>query len=70
MDFGGPQVHYQIFHSRFVDGLRKTPWIDDSVTYHNILNILGIRNIQPEEVFVLTQALPGPASNKMTLTIR
>ena len=27
--FGGPPVHYQIFHRRFVDGLGKTPWIDE-----------------------------------------
>lgn len=27
--FGGPPVHFQIFHRRFVDGLGKTPWIDE-----------------------------------------
>lgn len=27
--FGGPPVHFQIFHHRFVDGRGKTPWIDE-----------------------------------------
>ena len=27
--FGGPPVHFQIFHRKFVDGLGKTPWIDE-----------------------------------------
>jgi hypothetical protein len=27
--FGGPPVHFQIFHRRFVDGQGKTPWIDE-----------------------------------------
>ena len=27
--FGGPPVHFQIFHRRFVDGHGKTPWIDE-----------------------------------------
>lgn len=28
--FGGPPVHFQIFHRRFVDGVGgKTPWIDE-----------------------------------------
>lgn len=27
--FGGPNVHFQIFHRRFVDGLGKGPWIDE-----------------------------------------
>lgn len=27
--FGGPAVHYQIFHRRFVDGMGQTPWIDE-----------------------------------------
>ena len=27
--FGGPYVHFQIFHRRFVDGLGKRPWIDE-----------------------------------------
>jgi hypothetical protein len=27
--FGGPPVHFQIFHRRFVDGAGKVPWIDE-----------------------------------------
>lgn len=27
--FGGPPVHFQIFHRRFVDGMGKAPWIDE-----------------------------------------
>ena len=28
--FGGPPVHFQIFHRRFVEGVGgKTPWIDE-----------------------------------------
>jgi hypothetical protein len=27
--FGGPPVHFQIWHRRFVDGLGKAPWIDE-----------------------------------------
>lgn len=27
--FGGPPVHYQTFHRRFVDGAGKIPWIDE-----------------------------------------
>ncbi|KAF8969473.1 chromate transporter-domain-containing protein [Flammula alnicola] len=52
--FGGPPVHFQIFHKRFVDGLGKTPWIDEQ-TY--------------QELFAISQALPGPASTKMLFSI-
>ncbi|KAK5942154.1 hypothetical protein PMZ80_006109 [Knufia obscura] len=48
--FGGPPVHFQIFHKKFVeekDG--RTPWIDEQ-TY--------------QELFALCQALPGPGSTK------
>lgn len=27
--FGGPPVHFQILHRRFVDGMGKPPWIDE-----------------------------------------
>ncbi len=27
--FGGPPVHFQILHRRFVNGMGKTPWIDE-----------------------------------------
>ncbi|KAJ3518081.1 hypothetical protein NLJ89_g91 [Agrocybe chaxingu] len=52
--FGGPPVHFQIFHRRFVDGIGKTPWIDEQ-TY--------------QELFAISQALPGPASTKMLFNI-
>ncbi|CAA7259606.1 unnamed protein product [Cyclocybe aegerita] len=52
--FGGPPVHFQIFHRRFVDGFGKTPWIDEQ-TY--------------QELFAISQALPGPASTKMLFNI-
>ncbi|EFI28502.1 chromate transporter [Coprinopsis cinerea okayama7 len=52
--FGGPPVHFQIFHRRFVEGMGKTPWIDEQ-TY--------------QEIFAICQALPGPGSTKMLFTI-
>lgn len=52
--FGGPPVHYQILHRRFVDGKGGPPWIDEQ-TY--------------QELFSISQALPGPASTKMTFCI-
>ncbi|TFK28894.1 chromate ion transporter [Coprinopsis marcescibilis] len=52
--FGGPPVHFQIFHRRFVDGSGKTPWIDEQTF---------------QEVFAVCQALPGPASTKMLFSI-
>ena len=27
--FGGPPVHFQILHKRFVEGQGKTPWLDE-----------------------------------------
>ncbi|KAF8601288.1 chromate transporter [Ceratobasidium sp. AG-I] len=52
--FGGPPVHFQILHQRFVEGNGKTPWIDEQ-TY--------------QELFSVCQALPGPASTKVTFSI-
>ncbi|KAF2876931.1 chromate transporter [Massariosphaeria phaeospora] len=53
--FGGPPVHFQIFHRRFVDGVRgKNKWIDEQ-TY--------------QELFAVCQALPGPASTKILFCI-
>ncbi|KAG8703895.1 hypothetical protein FRC09_003881 [Ceratobasidium sp. 395] len=52
--FGGPPVHFQILHQRFVEAKGDTPWIDDQ-TYH--------------ELFSISQALPGPASTKMLFSI-
>ncbi|QRV96295.1 chromate ion transporter [Ceratobasidium sp. AG-Ba] len=48
--FGGPPVHFQIQHHRFVEGNGKQPWVDEQ-TY--------------QELFSICQALPGPGSTKM-----
>ncbi|KAF2797033.1 chromate transporter [Melanomma pulvis-pyrius CBS 109.77] len=53
--FGGPPVHFQILHQRFVDGVGgRNKWIDEQ-TY--------------QEIFAISQALPGPASTKMVFCI-
>ncbi|KAH6915061.1 chromate ion transporter [Coprinopsis sp. MPI-PUGE-AT-0042] len=52
--FGGPPVHFQIFHGRFVDGAGKVPWITEQTF---------------QEIFAVCQALPGPASTKMLFSI-
>ncbi|KAJ5349834.1 hypothetical protein N7541_007561 [Penicillium brevicompactum] len=49
--FGGPPVHFQIIHGRFVEGQGgKEKWVDEQ-TY--------------QELFAICQGLPGPASTKM-----
>ncbi|KAN0086899.1 Chromate transporter domain containing protein [Elaphomyces granulatus] len=49
--FGGPPVHFRIFHQRFVEGKGGKPtWVDEQ-TY--------------QELFAICQALPGPGSTKM-----
>lgn len=52
--FGGPPVHIQIFHRRFVDGAGGQPWLDEQTF---------------QELFVLSQALPGPGSTKLLFNI-
>ncbi|KAF2837856.1 putative chromate ion transporter [Patellaria atrata CBS 101060] len=54
--FGGPPVHFQILHERFVVGGSGSglKWIDEA-TY--------------QELFAICQALPGPASTKMSFCI-
>ncbi|KAJ3576177.1 hypothetical protein NP233_g591 [Leucocoprinus birnbaumii] len=52
--FGGPPVHFQILHTRFVEGMGKPPWIDEQ-TY--------------QEMFAVVQVLPGPGSTKMLFNI-
>ncbi|CEL58990.1 hypothetical protein RSOLAG1IB_08988 [Rhizoctonia solani AG-1 IB] len=52
--FGGPPAHFQILHKRFVEGSGKPPLINEQ-TY--------------QELFSISQALPGPASTKMTFCI-
>ncbi|EPS34976.1 hypothetical protein PDE_09941 [Penicillium oxalicum 114-2] len=49
--FGGPPVHFQILHRRFVEGNGgKEKWVDEQ-TY--------------QELFAICQGLPGPGSTKM-----
>ncbi|OOQ88972.1 putative chromate ion transporter [Penicillium brasilianum] len=49
--FGGPPVHFQILHRRFVEGKGgKEKWVDEQ-TY--------------QELFAICQGLPGPGSTKM-----
>ncbi|KAH8703945.1 chromate transporter-domain-containing protein [Talaromyces proteolyticus] len=49
--FGGPPVHFQILHGRFVEGKGgKEKWVDEQ-TY--------------QELFAICQGLPGPGSTKM-----
>jgi len=43
--FGGPPVHFQIFHRRFVDGLGKTPWIEEQ-TVSSRLHISTAQSIE------------------------
>ncbi|KAK5050969.1 hypothetical protein LTR84_003528 [Exophiala bonariae] len=53
--FGGPPVHFQIEHRRFVEGRGgKAPWIDEQIY---------------QELFAICQALPGPGSTKMLFCI-
>ncbi|KAH7345905.1 chromate ion transporter-like protein [Pyrenochaeta sp. MPI-SDFR-AT-0127] len=55
--FGGPPVHFQILHRRFVEGVGfggGSKWIDEQ-TY--------------QELFGICQALPGPGSTKMIFCI-
>ncbi|PVH89403.1 hypothetical protein DL98DRAFT_647925 [Cadophora sp. DSE1049] len=49
--FGGPPVHFQIIHKKFVE---NNHWIDEQLY---------------QEIFALSQALPGPASTKMLYTV-
>ncbi|KAJ6127402.1 chromate transporter-domain-containing protein [Penicillium sp. IBT 18751x] len=49
--FGGPPVHFQILHGRFVEGKGgREQWVDEQ-TY--------------QELFAICQGLPGPGSTKM-----
>lgn len=41
--FGGPPVHFHILHRRFVDGLGKTPWIDEqTVSLRSLFNTMHL----------------------------
>ena len=66
--FGGPPVHFQILHQRFVEGRGGlTPWIDEQTVLGLRTISVGISLIQLkyQELFAICQALPGPGSTKM-----
>ena len=70
--FGGPVVHFQIFHRLFVDG--KNPWLDEqTVRYlpsaYSFLGLLMVLLSQFQDLFAICQALPGPASTKLGFCI-
>jgi len=74
--FGGPPVHFQILHRRFVEGIGfggGSKWIDEQ-TVSNLCD--GSRGpglspmyVQYQELFGICQALPGPGSTKMVFCI-
>lgn len=67
--FGGPPVHFQIIHQRFVESRNgKSPWIDEQTVSDSHL-MSEIDNFKYQELFAVCQALPGPASTKMLFCI-
>jgi chromate transport protein ChrA len=34
--FGGPPVHFQILHRRFVEHPTKRPWMDEQMVIHSL----------------------------------
>lgn len=68
--FGGPPVHFQIFHARFVEGQGgKEEWVNEQ-TVRIVLSLVFITysfsfRMQYQELFAISQGLPGPASTKM-----
>ncbi|KAF2747666.1 chromate ion transporter-like protein [Sporormia fimetaria CBS 119925] len=71
--FGGPPVHFQILHRRFVEGVHgRTKWIDEQTVRLQVLPSAesAIDNVSKyQELFAICQALPGPASTKMVFCI-
>ncbi len=69
--FGGPPVHLQIMHRRFVEGTNgRVTWVDEQTVRHNPpLAKLNRKETETsmkyQELFAVCQALPGPASTKM-----
>ncbi|KAI9742957.1 MAG: hypothetical protein M1835_002987 [Candelina submexicana] len=59
--FGGPPVHFQIFHKRFVDDKK---WIDEQTIFWTSKGAS-----QYQEIFTISQALPGPGSTKLLFFI-
>jgi chromate transport protein ChrA len=52
--FGGPPVHFQILHRRFVASKPSRRWLDEQTF---------------QELFAICQSLPGPGSTKMLFCI-
>lgn len=81
--FGGPPVHFQIIHRRFVEGGEGKPtWIDEQTVRSKFSAILfafstieqssysqSTYNRQYQELFAICQALPGPGSTKMLFCV-
>lgn len=72
--FGGPPVHFQIFHKKFVELNQDddAAWIDEQTVSIIVLYIYqyGPAKLplqQYQELFALCQALPGPASTKFLI---
>ncbi|KAE8835720.1 hypothetical protein HRS9122_07990 [Pyrenophora teres f. teres] len=70
--FGGPPVHFQILHRRFVEG--KGSWGDrgrggNEEGDEGVGGRKWIDEQTYQELFALNQALPGPASTKMCFCI-
>ncbi|KAJ6018894.1 hypothetical protein N7522_000961 [Penicillium canescens] len=60
--FGGPPVHFQILHGRFVEGQGgKEKWVDEQTVRFS----LYILKLAYQELFAICQGLPGPGSTKM-----
>lgn len=73
--FGGPPVHLQIMHRRFVKGTNsRVPWVDEQTVRHNskvaTLSRKTEKWIKNQEIFAVCQALPGPASTKMLFCLK
>jgi len=49
--FGGPNVHFQIFYKRFVEGAGgKAPWVDEQ-TVRDIFSAVLFNKVFHEELF-------------------
>ncbi|CZR64074.1 related to chromate transport protein [Phialocephala subalpina] len=66
--FGGPPVHFQIYHKKFVQKYKR---IDEQLVNVSpeVELSSSIETWQYQELFALSQALPGPASTKMLFCI-
>lgn len=72
--FGGPPVHFQILYGRFVESKGgHAAWVDkQTVRIQTVPEFLMIRAdvfSQYQELFAVSQALPGPASTKLLYSL-